>query len=25
VVEHLFVEGPGEYRVSAADYMLAQL
>ena len=25
VVEHLFIEGPGEYRVSAADYMLAQL
>ncbi len=24
-VEHLFVEGPGEYRVSAADYMLGQL
>jgi peroxiredoxin len=25
VVEHLFVEGPGEFRVSAAEYMLAQL
>jgi glutaredoxin/glutathione-dependent peroxiredoxin len=25
VVEHLFVEAPGEYRVSAADYVLGQL
>lgn len=25
VVEKLFVEAPGEYRVSAADYMLAEL
>ena len=25
IVEYLFIEGPGEYRVSAADYMLAQL
>jgi glutaredoxin/glutathione-dependent peroxiredoxin len=24
-VEHLFVEGPGEYRVSSAEYMLEQL
>lgn len=25
VVEHLFVEGPGEFKVSSADYMLSQL
>lgn len=25
VVEHLFVEGPGEFRVSSAEYMLEQL
>jgi glutaredoxin/glutathione-dependent peroxiredoxin len=25
VVEQLFVEGPGEYRVSSAEYMLEQL
>lgn len=24
-VEHLFVEGPGEFRVSSAEYMLEQL
>jgi glutaredoxin/glutathione-dependent peroxiredoxin len=25
VVEHLFVEGPGEFRVSAAEYMIEHL
>ena len=25
VVEHLFVEAPGEYKVSSAEYMLEQL